>query len=188
MSLINEMLKDLEVGRQRQDRAPAILQRLRSTKTRVSKKLHPAFLLIVAVIIVAIAAWFIPARQKHAMPEKQQQAMVQAIHSSAQQTLQATKPKPPTQTQVPTRKPEAPLTLPQAKQEQQVNRQLTLLQEQQEVASVGSVREPAAMTETAGVKTVVPMERKEKLAQLYSNAQQAMDDSDDDKPDAPHRH
>ncbi|MDF1654126.1 MAG: tetratricopeptide repeat protein [Coxiellaceae bacterium] len=170
MSLINQMLKDLESGRQRNDKGFSILRKLRPANSHVSGLgIHPAWLLLFAVAMVALAAWLIPSRQHNQaknqqMSVQQKQALVDAIQKTAVVTLQATKPKPTAmKASLPAK---AVVTLPKA---------------QQIVSSPEPLRQPTAVTSDAAVKSRVPLAPQEKITVLYEQAQQAMDDSDDDK-------
>ncbi len=179
MSLINQMLKDLEAGRQRNDQGFSVLRKLRSVKPGASGlRIHPAWLLLLAVFMVALAAWLIPSRQpnkpvKQVMTEAKQQALVNAIQTTATATLQATKPKV---TSVQVLAP-APVVAAPA----QVSTAMTLPKAQQVESSPRVVRQPAVVSANVMVKKIVPLEPKEKIESLYAGAQNAMDNSDDDK-------
>ncbi|MDF1760053.1 MAG: tetratricopeptide repeat protein [Coxiellaceae bacterium] len=179
MSLINQMLKDLEAGRQRNDKGFSVLRKLRSVKQGgAGLRLHPAWLLLLAVLMVALAAWLIPSRHDNKlvnqpMAQAKQQALVNAIQTTAA-ALQTTKSKV---TSVPTLAV-APAPMPV---HAPASTAITLPKAQQVVVSPSAMRQPAEVNENVAVKKIVPLAPKEKIESLYADAQNAMDNSDDDK-------
>ena len=72
MSLVNQMLKDLERHRQKGGGAESIVSQLESVSEQaIRKKIHPAWMLLVAVIVVAVVGFlYWPHAKTVPVPEK----------------------------------------------------------------------------------------------------------------------
>ncbi|MDF1795220.1 MAG: tetratricopeptide repeat protein [Coxiellaceae bacterium] len=192
MSLINQMLKDLETGRQRNDKGFSVLRKMRSVKPVVSGlRMHPAWLLLIAVFTVALAAWLIPSRHhkviaNQQMTQKDKQALVKAIQTTAATTIQVAKPKAKAEqvlAQAPALDPTPTSAVAPAPAAtvQPVTATVPLPEAQRAITSPQAIRQPVVENNNVAVKQIVPLEPKEKIAALYVEAQKAMDNSDDDK-------
>lgn len=157
MSLINQMLKDLESNRRQSDRESSILTRLQSSPfSQGRRRIHPAWMLLVALLVVVALVVFMPAG-RHTKLEKQPA------------------------TSMPLSKPQAkskPM-LPESNSNNAAVKQAP-------VASMPKMHAPAteALSLPAHhvmhyVKQEVPLTQAQKISALYQKAQTELDNSND---------
>ncbi len=210
MSLINQMLKDLEAGRTPTEKKPAMLQSLRSV-AQVDKRFlfHPAWLIVVSVVLViALISFFRLGHAKAIKQHAQPKTMTAAIERKVQTNMQVSVPgksvavkpigevhtvdvAPKAVVQAGQAEPMAssvPLNLP--KQVTQVDKPAdpVVAKKQSVQADAPSVQHEQSLSQlqrselspTVDVKHNVPMNNQQKVSQLYEEAQQALDNGDDE--------
>lgn len=160
MSLINQMLKDLEHSKRQNEKQPYILRKLRSVSEPTQSLLrHPAWLLVLALLVVVGLFLFVPKR--HA-----DEKVVQAHAEKLTAAIHKVKPKLPV----------LPVTedaiKPKHTKSLQAAQQQVLQTDKSIVQTVSQQKQP--------VKQSVPMDAQQQVDQLYQNAQKALDISDDD--------
>lgn len=188
MSLINQMLKDLETNRRQNDKAPAILRKLRSVSESRSKRLfHPAWLIVLAIAIVAAIVWLIPAKQPVLAREVElhSKALAHAVQATQPKAVMPEKPSEKTPISSKQEAHEAKQAITSEKPALNTAQQ-TVLQPKQstdkpkpEVKTEAMVRHATQQTQVV-VKQAVPVDDQEKLVALYQQAQNELDMSDDD--------
>lgn len=172
MSLINQMLKDLEANRRQTDRDASILTRLRSSSGSGRRsRFHPAWLLLLAVLVVVALLLFMPGHKK---------------------TVVATATKLPAPADTKTAAPKKQTALKTQQQSNQVAAQaaksLQTTQPEQLAKTEHAVK-AQAMSKPLGlpaqhvlhyIKQAVALTPAQQVAAMYQKAQQALDNSDDD--------